>query len=200
MYVDDMPYTLVHCVRCFHGLQARVDRTSERDEFVERPKRTESMRQVKFECSEGFYQRLNEEKFRRNLTLQQLAIRALERYLAFPESIHRRIDEEIQDADEPTQFLGRLLRSKEFRRLLNKYAHPIPSGVDPETERLALELRRLVEVIEAYLQQFPTDKLRLLEQSLALDLKFYRSARIKAGHTGELVVGMVKSHETKGDD
>ena len=46
------------------------------------------MRQVKFECSEDFYQRLNEERFRRNLTLRQLAIRALEWYFTLTKSIH----------------------------------------------------------------------------------------------------------------
>ena len=50
-------------------------------------------RQVKFECSEQFYNRLMDEKLQRNLTLQQLAIRALERYLAMSESAHRELDE-----------------------------------------------------------------------------------------------------------
>ncbi len=54
------------------------------------------LRQLKFECSEEFYNRLMEEKLQRNLTLQQLAIRALERYFALPESYHRVIDGEAE--------------------------------------------------------------------------------------------------------
>ena len=141
-------------------------------------KGTKPGRQIKFECSDEFYQRLKAEKTRRNLTLQQLAIRALERYLALPESVHRRIDERFADPSLLATFCAQMIESDELRAMLNKYTHSI-ERVEPERALLALELRSLLEAIEGYLPEFPAEKLRLLEQELALDLKHYRSARIK---------------------
>jgi hypothetical protein len=148
------------------------------DEYVKPPKGLDSKRQLKFECPEDFYQRLNKEKLRRNLTFQQMALRALALYLAFPESFHRGVDEKIKDPVDLATFWTGVLESKALRVHLSKYAHPI-ERVEPERARLALELRGLLEAIEGYLQQFPAEKLQLIEQTLSLDLKYYRSAREK---------------------
>jgi hypothetical protein len=130
------------------------------------------MRQVKFECSEEFYQRLNTEKLRRNLTLQQLAIRSLEWYCALPESLHRQVGEIIISRHELQQIMRRAFEAESVREI------HIHCG-DPERARQALELSKLMEMIEMHLDHFPLEKLRLLQQSLALDLKYYKSARIK---------------------
>jgi hypothetical protein len=53
------------------------------------------------------------------------------------------------------------------------------SREDATHSRLALEIRALVEAIRGYVLEFPEEKLRLLERELALDLKYYRSARAK---------------------
>lgn len=134
------------------------------------------MRQVKFECPEEFYQRLSKEKLRRNLTFQQLTIRALERYLALPESVHRAIDEAKvlnPDSDLLRDYTYKWLRDRESEGRLGVH------HVELEQTLLELEVRSLQEAIVGYLPEFPEEKVRLLEQELALDLKYYRSARIK---------------------
>jgi hypothetical protein len=153
-----MAYVSTSCKPC--------GQTSKGGEFVRR-------RQVKFECSEEFYLRLNEEKLRRNLTLQQMAIRALEWYFTLPESSHRRIDESVG--------VGDAMADKIWRAWIAAIDIDAPTkkGVDRNTTRRSLEVRKLLEMIEEHLDHFPMEKLRLLQQSLALDLKYYQSARIK---------------------
>jgi|HubBroStandDraft_4_1064222.scaffolds.fasta_scaffold109774_2 hypothetical protein len=176
MYVDDRQYILVHCGKHVHNLQAVWIDIGRGIKNVKRTKRTESMRQVKFECSEEFYQRLNEERFRRNLTLQQLAIRALEWYFTLPESIHRRIDEAVSQAGEP-DIMGlfkKVLRETGEVRIFEKSYRAFIKR-NPQSS----EVRVLMDMIEGHLDHLPIEKLRLLQQSLALDLKYYKSARIK---------------------
>lgn len=139
------------------------------------------LRQVKFECSEEFYKRLTDEKLQRNLTIQHLVTRSLERYFALPESVHRGIEEEAQMESVP---LCDVLR----RRFINGKAGP--------KKRLAAKERRVfvsgtldadhlsgLQAVLHYLEQLPTEKVGLVRESLALDLKYYRTSRFKAGGT-----------------
>src|ERR1039457_1851783 len=77
------------------------------------------VRQVKFECSQEFYKRLMDEKLQRNLTLQQLAVRALERYRS--ESCS-----EIQNQGSTGQvrMLARVLQALDGRKTTTKSDSP----------------------------------------------------------------------------
>ena len=150
------------------------------------------VRQVKFECSQEFYKRLMDEKLQRNLTLQQLAVRALKRYLAVPESIHRSLEEEAESTSTPLPEL--------VRRLMQHLSTFIPGlGEERTMAAEAVQLRNALEAVQRYLEQLPLEKVELLRESLALDLKYYRSSRHKrpAQRKGTPEAG---SAESEGDD
>lgn len=136
---------------------------------------SEPKRQVKFECSEQFYKQLMDEKLQRKLTLQQLAIRALERYFAVPESVHREVDEISRDFGFR---IDKALREglAGLRRQLGDRPKKVQSSPDPEE----VEREDLTFAIGALLGHFPLEKLQLTKQLLALDLKHYQSARVKS--------------------
>ena len=132
-------------------------------------------RQVKFECSAAFHQRLMDEKLQRNLTVQQLAIRALERYFAFPESVHRGIEEQAAAArTELTEYLRQMMRD------LNALVHPHGLTREPAMLRAeAVLMRNALEAVVHFLEQMPIEKVNSVREALALDLKYYRSSRLK---------------------
>ncbi len=159
-------------------------------------------RQVKFECSEEFYQRMMDEKLQRNLTIQQLAIRALERYFAAPEYLHRAIEDQAHTTSFPVEDIFRTALEDSVSRhhkmvqkvvpklyptledLKQSYARmrqqPLVPLADSAADAAAREVFALWSAIFSYVFQFPAEKVRLIRESLALDLKYYRSARIKA--------------------
>lgn len=102
-------------------------------------------RQVKFECTDEFYARLQDQKLRRALTVQQLITRSLNLYFAVPESLHRAGEEKAK-------------RSKNAAEL----EHSEHRGA-----------------IEQYLAQMPVEKVRLVREALALDLRYYRRSRFR---------------------
>jgi hypothetical protein len=136
-------------------------------------KKDASKRQVKFECTDDFYERLNREKLRRNLTLQQLAIRALDFYLAVPESTHRQLEERTE--------WGVLNVRRVDPTLI--WAKP-KEGEQISIYRISRDPRRvalasMLDFIQTNFEEFPEEKWQLLQKSLELDVKYYRSARIK---------------------
>jgi hypothetical protein len=140
-------------------------------------------RRLTFECSNDFYKRVMHEKDERYLSLQQLAIRALERYLAVPEYVHRGLDE---DAVGDGHALGDALRDFYvgfMKEKISKANDPNESGKAQgasQTSDRELEIWGLAREIGTCLKQLPVEKLRLLRESLFLDLKYYSSARIKS--------------------
>ncbi len=169
-------------------------------------------RRLTFECSQEFFQQVTDERAERHLTLQQLAIRALERYLAAPEWLHRGIDEVVSHSGGSTT-LSLALRDA-YGGFMNGIQGPHDSGggkpvnapgkgpatfdkplgesrpAESAMERVArsaaeqaLEIMALRYQIAECLEEFPLEKLRLLRESLILDLKYYRSARIKPSRT-----------------
>jgi hypothetical protein len=136
--------------------------------------RTETVRQVKFECSEAFYKQLMDEKLKRNLTIQQMAVRALERYWAIPESFHRSIEEQALEKSTPlsevlwemTVFLSTIVQSGKLREG--------PTWASEE----AMLLRNDLEAVQQYLEQLPSNKVDLVREQLELDLKYYRTSRL----------------------
>jgi hypothetical protein len=160
---------------------------------LQKVKRDE-VRQVKFECSEEFYERLMDEKLQRNLTIQQLAVRALERYLALPESVHRSIEEEAERTSTPLPgFLRRLMQR------LSTLIHEPEMAEKRPTAAGAVQLRNALEAVQHYLEQLPLEKVQLLRESLALDLKYYRSSRRKRP-TPRKGTPDAGSAESEGDD
>jgi hypothetical protein len=166
---------------------------------VETPQRK---RPVKIEVSEKFYDQLQDEKFRRNLTIQQIIVRALQRYLAVPESQHRQLEEELQLQGRPIDAEWRVMVRSQIER--NRKARgagariPLPaSALKPsDADQRQLELFTLADEIREYLWEFPVDKARLVKESLKVDLKYYRSARIKERRTK----GPVRSKRPAGED
>jgi hypothetical protein len=134
------------------------------------------LRQVKFECSGEFYKRLMDEKLQRNLTIQQLAIRALERYFAVPESVHRRIEEEAQAAGAPLRDVLRQRFARAVSRAANRGGGEILFLTHPDPDHLAS-----IAAVAHYLEQLPPEKASLVRDSLALDLKYYRTSRFRTG-------------------
>jgi hypothetical protein len=132
------------------------------------------VRQVKFECSQDFYKRLMDEKLQRNLTVQQLAVRALERYFAVPESLHRRIEEEAAITSTP---LPELFRG--VTQYLSTFVQPGKLGEEPAMDLETQVTREHMDAILHYLQQLPYEKVELVRESLELDLKYYRTSRFK---------------------
>jgi hypothetical protein len=142
-------------------------------------------RPVKIEVSEEFYRKLQDEKLRRNLTFQQIILRALDRYLAIPESLHREIEEE-------GRYVGRSVEevALELARAWVKTARK-GRGADvgrvpfPRSPELLADMNRLLEPLELidaikdYLIEMPVEKIRAVKESLGVDSKYYRSARIK---------------------
>ena len=133
----------------------------------------EPRRQVKFECSEKFHKKLMDEKIERNLTLQQLAVRALERYLAVPESAHRELDEAVKRYGFDIQ--KALKESLVAIRRIVEGTRPEIQQQDPEEA----EREELAFAIGALVRHFPLDKARLTRELLTLDARHYQSARIK---------------------
>lgn len=170
------------------------------------PKKEEK-RQVKFECSKEFYLRIMDEKLQRNLTIQQLAIRALELYFGTPEYFHRDIEAIAKSLDSSVGQISRdalqegilaLLRampSDARAAALRKTTiglaadYEVASQFSPRivfhggtlNEKKAKEIALVahIQAIVDFLFQLPTEKVRLVRESLTLDLKYYRSARIK---------------------
>ena len=134
------------------------------------------LRQVKFECSGEFYKRLMDEKLQRNLTVQQLAIRALDRYFAIPESVHRRIEEEAQAAGAPLRDVLRQRFARAVSRSANRGGSEILILTHPDRDHLAS-----IAAVAHYLAQLPPEKASLVRESLALDLKYYRTSRFRTG-------------------
>ena len=135
-----------------------------------------------------------DEKLQRNLTVQQLAIRALERYLAVPESVHRRLEEEAEATSTP---MPELLRR--IMQWLNTSVHPLEPAEAPAIAVEAIQLRNALEAVQHYLEQLPPEKVDLVCQSLALDLKYYRSSRLKRTEESKRDSG-TDSLELEGDD
>jgi hypothetical protein len=185
---------------------------------VEQPKQPK--RQVKFECSEQFYKRLLDERRQRSLTLQQIATRALEQYLAVPEYVHRgitemtkaglhRLPKAVLDALRPDALLDALSPNAVTLDTLAS----LPPGARDQIIISALEMvsrlggaepfgKRmeqtfLKEEIWHILDQLPLDKLRVLHQELMLDLKYYRSARIRSEELPSLVAATPRKRRGK---
>ena len=138
-----------------------------------------------FECSTEFYHRVMHEKDERHLTVQQLALRALDRYFSVPEYVHRGIEEFVGDphvvgssADDYREYAIGFLRSKIAQAPDAAASRKAPGS--PAASERDLEIWALTHEIGGYLKQLPVEKLRLLRDSLLLDLRYYRSARIKS--------------------
>jgi hypothetical protein len=159
------------------------------DEFKDEP-----VRQVKFECSETFYTRLIEEKLQRNLTVQQLAVRALERYFAVPESVHRRIEEQAAITSTP---LPELFRG--VTQFLSTFVQPGKLGEEPAMDLETQLIREHMDAILHYLQQLPYEKVEQVRESLELDLKYYRTSRFKRTGQRKRAPG-TDSGNSEGDD
>jgi len=143
----------------------------------------EPKRQLKIETSEQFYQLVQDEKTKRDLTLHALVMRALERYLAVPEDTHRGIEHHAERVGDSIREVSRRawdtlhfsLRGKRRRRK----TVPPPGLLELLHDLPGPEQVELLSTLWEYMRDFPPEKLRLLKESLALDLKYYRSARIK---------------------
>jgi len=129
------------------------------------------VRQLKFECSEQFYRQVMDEKLQRGLTVQQLATRALARYFGIPESVHRALDEEVERSKTQLESLIRPI-IEQLTWSLRRNRGP-KRDVAPEV----LAFSRELTAVTHYLEQMPPEKLRLVRESLALDLSYYRTSR-----------------------
>jgi hypothetical protein len=146
--------------------------------------RVKPKRPIKFEASDAFYQRLHEEKLRRGETIQQMAIRGLMLYFAIPIPVQAKVME-LSDRThrDYADVIDYLLR--DFFYSIDPKAN-LDDGLEHQEilVRTALEAGRsreidvLIDTLSDYMRSFPSEKLRLLKESLALDLKYYRSARI----------------------
>jgi hypothetical protein len=137
-------------------------------------------RQVKFESSEDFYGRLMDERLQRNLTIQQLAIRSLERYFALPESVHRMIEERAKiDTSAWYGHLSALLGVAAQDNVTLSQPHDPGTPLSVEESRKAQEMTEAPVAIQHYLEQLPIEKVQTVRASLALDLKHYRQSRFK---------------------
>jgi hypothetical protein len=192
-YLEPIRHLGSHTVGMEHFLVAMVSGPAGKRRLVKALARIK-VRQVKFECSLEFYKRLMDEKLQRNLTVQQLAVRALERYLAVPESIHRSIEEEAEITSTP---LPNLL--KHLMQHLSTFIHRPELAEECTMAAEAVQLRSALEAVQHYLEQLPPEKVHLVRQSLAMDLKYYRSSRHKrpAQRKGTPEAG---SAESEGDD
>ena len=147
-------------------------------------RRVTVFKQIKFECSERFYQLVMEQRAERHLTLLELGSRAFERYLAVPEYLHRAIDE-IVGSSRGTVKLEKFLR--EMFELRVQQAREVLANkailLDREQMKKSVEqveIWTLAREIGECAAELPIEKVRLLRESILLDLKYYRSARIKA--------------------
>lgn len=138
-------------------------------------------RQFKFECSEEFYQRSMEEKLQRNLTLQQMAIRGLELVYDIPEYGYRAAEETAKTNEVKVgQIISEALLSKMRVKGGKPYLKPsFPTKLSGDDLKRAVEHENLVSTIATYLRELPTEKVRPLSDMLAVDVKHYRSSRIK---------------------
>jgi hypothetical protein len=143
-------------------------------------------RQIKFEASEEFYRKLQNEKQVRDLSIQEIATRAIERYCAVPEKLHKELDAQLERLDLAlSEALISAIRwrlgyytgtTKERVRASKELAARKPS---PEMKAFVdLDLPELVSLYNI-ISGFPAEKIRLVKEMLLFDLKYYRSARIK---------------------
>jgi hypothetical protein len=159
-------------------------------------------RPVKIEVSQNFYEKLQDEKLRRNLTIQQMILRALERYLAVPESLHRQLEEECEREGRSVEREAQVsmeIRLRQYRKSRGAdaaVALPPMSAEEREAHQRRIERFELADEIKQFLGDLPVDKLRSLRESVKLDLKYYRSARIKEKKTR----GSVTKEPPAGED
>jgi hypothetical protein len=149
----------------------------------------ESSKQVLFRCSEEFFKRIEHEKTSRNLTTQDMVIRALERYFAVPERVHAEIEQRAAASGKPisallwyaltSPLLKRRFRPEEI--IAGETKTPAEGTKAPFLTADQVQNLRLATTLFELVQQLPPEKVRLLLESLALDVKYYRSSRITAG-------------------
>lgn len=167
-----------------HHLQklANIARNNFEPELAHRPMTGEQTRQVKFECSEDFYKRLREEKLQRNLTFQQLATRALERYMAVPESVHCRLEEAAKKVKSPgVEYVWTEHGMSMVESHSDQVTEKVPELSIKQRKLVAqaIEVNKAIEAVHHYLEQLPPEKVHMVREALALDLKYYRRSRLK---------------------
>jgi hypothetical protein len=142
-------------------------------------------RQIKFEAPEEFYDKLQSEKLKRGLLIQDIAIRAIERYFAVTEETHKEIDAHAERLNlSIAQVFGPALAHHLMRlrkmdpKSLQEMREIMVSGPSPELKAFLQQMPAVLDLYE-FVRQFPPEKTKLLRDMLALDLKYYRSARIK---------------------
>jgi hypothetical protein len=107
---------------------------------------SENLKQFGFRCTPEFAERLHAEQERRSMSLQQLIIEALERYLSISDELDK----------------------------WAKSPKPVSPWFDSPSER------ELVALLFSYVRKLPARKLQLTLETLALDLRHYRSSRFNA--------------------
>lgn len=163
-------------------------------------------KRILFEATNDFYDRLMNEKRRRDITVQEIATTAIENYLALSKETHAavsavaasrgiapaqiicnavseylmtkgRATSDESDRSTTPDFVASAVTSALFRGEATGY-HPIPLAIIRDRLLEDADIRLAMELYD-YVKQFPPKKIESLRRMLDVDLTYYRSARIK---------------------
>jgi hypothetical protein len=139
--------------------------------------------QIGFRVDEEFHRRLQDESSRRSQSLQFMIVEALDVYMKLTPRVLLNLAEVAEDTG---WSLGELIAQGAENRVLQhetlkrkKRPGKDYPGISIEEHRRMAELIEKRATFEQIIEKFPKEKIQLLLDMLTLDLRYYRSARIK---------------------